>query len=121
MHSTATGPPDCGILPSPDNGVVVFIFESTLVGAIAEYRCSSGFNLVGFGARFCQANGTWSDFEPTCEGKDIYDIERSVLLHRVTTYQNKQESFIHKAIAKSPHYEWPVNKFLYKLQQSELK
>ena len=60
---------DCGSLRSPVNGDVDFV--RTTFGAIAFYSCDTGFFLQGFATRTCQANGLWSNSEPTCERKSI--------------------------------------------------
>ena len=40
--------------------------DSFLVGAVVQYSCSVGFNLVGSGSATCQRDGTWSAPLPTC-------------------------------------------------------
>lgn len=55
---------------APENGVVhapVTTYES-----LAVYSCSMGYNLnPGNNFRQCQANGTWSGPNPTCEGNTV--------------------------------------------------
>ena len=60
---------NCGDLPDPENGAVSI--SSTAGGGMATYFCdeAGGYVLVGVQTRVCQANGIWSDQEPTCEGK----------------------------------------------------
>ena len=60
---------DCGGLPSPDNGEVDF--SRTTFGAMAFYSCDPGYFLQGFSKRTCQADGSWSNDEPTCECKFV--------------------------------------------------
>ena len=57
---------DCGTLNDPSNGQVTL--NGTTFWSVATYTCDPGFNIVGDMKRICQANGTWSGNEPTCEG-----------------------------------------------------
>ena len=58
---------DCGSLPDPANGRVDHT-AGTSLGQTANYRCNTGYNLVGNSTRTCQAIGNWSLSAPTCEG-----------------------------------------------------
>ena len=58
---------DCGDLDDPMNGRVSL--DETVFESIATYTCDPGFVLVGNMERICQADGTWSGTEPTCEGQ----------------------------------------------------
>jgi len=51
------------------NGTV--LGNDVLYGASVRYRCNIGFRLQGPETRTCQADGTWSDNEPTCSGEFI--------------------------------------------------
>ena len=64
LFSTAV---DCGSLPDPENGQVDHT-AGTSLGQTANYRCNTGYNLVGDSTRTCQATGEWSGSEPTCQG-----------------------------------------------------
>ena len=55
----------CGSLSSPTNGSVT-ITEVTF-GALANFTCDEGFNLIGSSSRQCQANGNWSGNDTSCE------------------------------------------------------
>ena len=58
---------DCGSLVDPNNGQVNFsntTFEST-----ANYTCDLGYSLNGNWTRTCEANGEWSEDQPSCERK----------------------------------------------------
>ena len=57
---------DCGSLNSPENGDVDL--PGTSFDSIAQYSCNLGYLLVGVESRQCQANRTWSDESPICEG-----------------------------------------------------
>ena len=54
----------CPQLIQPSNGSVVV--ESTQLGGIALYSCSTGFSRIGLTARVCLENSTWSGAEPIC-------------------------------------------------------
>lgn len=57
----------CGDPGTPQNGVRygdTFTYESTVV-----LECHPGYKLVGDLTRKCQADGTWSGIEPTCQRK----------------------------------------------------
>ena len=58
---------DCGFLPDPANGRVDHA-AGTSLGQTANYRCNTGYNLVGNSTRTCQAIGNWSLSAPTCQG-----------------------------------------------------
>ena len=55
----------CGSLSSPTNGSIT-ITEVTF-GALANFTCDEGFNLIGSSSRQCQANGNWSGNDTSCE------------------------------------------------------
>ena len=40
-------------------------------GATATYTCDTGFTLNGMASRICQADGSWTDPVPVCEGEDV--------------------------------------------------
>ena len=64
--------PNCGQPPSPGvNGLVTY--NSTLLGANADYICNNGYQLSppGMEQRFCLLSGKWSGVDLTCEGKDF--------------------------------------------------
>ena len=67
-------PKSCGNPGTPGNGMRSG--DSFLVGAVVQYSCSAGFNLVGSDSVTCQSNGIWSAPLPTCiksstpEGKE---------------------------------------------------
>ena len=55
----------CGSLSSPTNGSIT-ITEVTF-GALANFTCDEGFNLIGSSSRQCLANGNWSGNDTSCE------------------------------------------------------
>ena len=63
LFSTAV---DCGSLPDPGNGQVDHT-AGTSLGQTANYRCNTGYNLVGDSTRTCEATGNWSGSAPTCQ------------------------------------------------------
>ena len=54
----------CPTLVNPSNGSVVV--NSTHVGGVAFYSCSTGYTLIGLTTRVCLASETWSGDEPGC-------------------------------------------------------
>lgn len=58
---------NCGLLDPPKDGRVSF--TSTSYTAVAVYVCFPGYRLEGVEERTCQANGEWSDEEPSCESE----------------------------------------------------
>ena len=58
---------DCGSLYDPANGQVDHT-AGTSLGQTAQYRCNTGYNMVGDNSRTCQASGNWSGSAPTCQG-----------------------------------------------------
>ena len=55
----------CGSLSAPTDGTIQ-ISEVTF-GALANFVCDEGFNLIGSSSRQCQANGNWSGNDTSCE------------------------------------------------------
>ena len=39
------------------------------VGAVVQYRCETGYTLVGIATRICQLSGQWSGALPRCDGE----------------------------------------------------
>ena len=58
---------DCGSLPDPANGQFDHT-AGTALGQTTNYRCNTGYNLVGDITRTCQSSGNWSGTAPTCQG-----------------------------------------------------
>ncbi|XP_037529106.1 CUB and sushi domain-containing protein 2 [Rhipicephalus sanguineus] len=54
-------------LPIPNGVVDVPPGSKLAVNTKAEYRCNTGYQLVGVAERFCQMDGTWSGQEPYCQ------------------------------------------------------
>ena len=54
----------CSQLDDIDNGQVTI--SGTEEGGVATYTCSAGFQVLVGATRTCQADSTWSGFEPTC-------------------------------------------------------
>ena len=58
----------CGELSNPENGIVEV--PSNLFPGTATYSCNPNFELVnGPQVRMCQANETWSEIAPRCQGE----------------------------------------------------
>ena len=68
---------NCTILDDPENGRVTFTpgvvaTIETGLGAVANYTCNEGYDLVGDTLRTCEANGQWDGGEPTCMGMYLF-------------------------------------------------
>jgi hypothetical protein len=70
----ACEPITCGALTPPANGSVLTPTGTTL-NASANYRCDSGYTLVGIATRVCGTDGAWSGTEPVCEAVDWFGQE----------------------------------------------
>ena len=58
----------CELLTNPANGQVAF--DERFVGAVANYSCDAGFNLIGSETRVCQSSSLgWSGDVPFCQSK----------------------------------------------------
>ena len=57
---------NCGGLPDPVNGKVRI--SSSMLGGIALYTCSPGYDVVGEVRRECLCNSTWSGSKTVCQG-----------------------------------------------------
>ena len=69
----------CSELATPTNGNVVLSDPALLVGTIATYNCSQGYNLAGDTTRSCKERGdrtigTWSGIMPRCQGKSRRNV-----------------------------------------------
>ena len=58
---------NCGSLEAPENGAVSL--DTTILGGLATYNCSVGYNLMGDEQRTCTTEGVWSGSDPECESK----------------------------------------------------
>eukprot|EP00117_Sycon_ciliatum_P031628 scpid5507/ scgid24698/ Sushi, von Willebrand factor type A, EGF and pentraxin domain-containing protein 1; CCP module-containing protein 22; Polydom; Selectin-like osteoblast-derived protein; Serologically defined breast cancer antigen NY-BR-38 len=70
-NATRCEPIDCGALPALSNGSISgtsFTFQKALT-----FACDSGFYLIGENTTICEADGTWSSSQPTCELVDCKD------------------------------------------------
>ncbi|XP_064406658.1 tyrosine-protein kinase Fes/Fps-like isoform X4 [Halichondria panicea] len=59
----------CEELKSPDNGLV-YLTNETLVGSVAYYNCSHGYQISGNSARTCSGDGQWSGNATLCKSTD---------------------------------------------------
>ena len=55
---------DCGHLTTPDNGIIND--NDSQYGAIAQYRCETGYELIGNEYLTCLGNGSWNGSTPEC-------------------------------------------------------
>lgn len=65
----------------------------TTYGETAEYNCDAGYDINGFATRTCQADGTWSNNEPTCiiKGNNTLfsEFTRQLMLQQLNSFQQK--------------------------------
>ncbi|XP_053405168.1 CUB and sushi domain-containing protein 1-like [Mercenaria mercenaria] len=61
-------PVDCGLLTSPENGIVTVSGLTYL--NIATYSCLTGFTLTGSATRICMSDGNWNSSAPSCNPVD---------------------------------------------------
>ena len=73
---------NCGSLPDPANGSVNHT-AGTSLGQSANYRCNTGYTLVGDSTRTCQATGNWSGSAPTCQGMLLLILSHPVKLYNI--------------------------------------
>ncbi len=59
----------CPRLNNPENGIVKFLDVGHSVGAKVQYKCNSGFSIIGSEFRRCQSNLQWSSMAPTCQSR----------------------------------------------------
>ena len=76
---------DCGVPPLIENGQFVIINGTTYLSKVA-YVCNTGYILTGVAFRSCQADGTWSSEEPSCESRSLYDILTFILRSQYYMY-----------------------------------
>ena len=77
------------------NGNVTF---NTEFNSQATYTCDTGFDLLGNNTRTCQADGSWTSTDPTCEGTLLrMNIHRHIaVLCKVHPLTNLVEAyFVH--------------------------
>jgi len=61
---------DCGDPGTITNGRITLRPIGRFVkGSRVQYKCNSGYRLLGNGTLTCLASGTWSSPLPTCEGE----------------------------------------------------
>ena len=63
---------NCGLFPNLTNGTMSYSaqgLDQTLVGATVTYTCNTGYRLNGSMMHTCQADGTWSGSDPTCDSE----------------------------------------------------
>ena len=59
---------DCGTLKTPTNGSVTLTNGTTYLST-ATIFCNIGYTLLGKSGSTCQASGTWSNTNTTCQIK----------------------------------------------------
>ena len=85
---------ECGDLANPRNGRVDL--SGTTFGSTATYSCNQDYMLDGPRTRNCQADGSWSGREPTCERMSAIALLIMVLvalspilsIHRIEEQKN---------------------------------
>ena len=54
------------------------------MGATATYTCNTGYTLNGNNTRTCQASGTWTGSDPTCNrefGVDYFKLRHGIKMY----------------------------------------
>lgn len=62
----------CADLDELEGGMITYSSGSQNMRPLdstAAYSCESGYKLIGQATRTCQDDETWSEQEPTCDGK----------------------------------------------------
>ena len=67
MQNVTSAATDCGLLTSPENGLVTV--SGTTLGSTAYYSCNAGFTLMGLSSRMCGVDGYWSGEAPVCRSE----------------------------------------------------
>ena len=65
-HSVRTASACSPALSAPSHGSVSSQTGST--GAVVSFSCDAGYSLRGLASSICQANGTWTNLGPVCQG-----------------------------------------------------
>ncbi|XP_053408490.1 sushi, von Willebrand factor type A, EGF and pentraxin domain-containing protein 1-like isoform X2 [Mercenaria mercenaria] len=83
---------DCGALPDPEHGYIMYSRNLTSFGSHATYTCQPGFKSIGSEVILCDASGHWSSNETHCEIKNCGNLtdppNGTVDLSNGTTYQS---------------------------------
>ena len=58
---------DCGLPLSIEQGTFTLNQGTTTYLDTVTYSCESGYDILGPMARYCQADGEWSETEPICQ------------------------------------------------------
>ena len=56
----------CSTSPQPAHGSIAYSQPYLTLGQTATYSCDDGYQLTGPRVRVCQADSTWTGFEPSC-------------------------------------------------------
>ena len=59
---------DCGNATTPANATVTLTNGTTYLSK-ATFKCNIGYDLIGNSESMCQASGTWSKTDTTCQIK----------------------------------------------------
>ncbi|XP_053408488.1 sushi, von Willebrand factor type A, EGF and pentraxin domain-containing protein 1-like [Mercenaria mercenaria] len=63
---------DCGRLPQPTNGKIIFAQNMTTYGSNATYTCDDGYYINGSKTIHCEASGHWNTDEKRCQIRDCH-------------------------------------------------
>ena len=58
---------NCPVPSAPANGQVSG--NGSSFGDVVTFKCNLGYNLTGSATRRCQADGSWSGTQPSCESE----------------------------------------------------
>ena len=66
-------------IPSGTIGGLTVLFDDVIYNSTATYQCNEiGYELIGLPERKCEANGNWSNAQPTCQCNNACMIMQNI-------------------------------------------
>ncbi|XP_060561264.1 P-selectin-like [Ruditapes philippinarum] len=89
---------NCGQLPLPSNGTIIYVSNTTTFTSKAEYVCDNGYQVNGSDSIKCKDTGFWSDNTTYCQIKDCEQVSPpsngEIILHQNSTVYGSNASYI---------------------------